>query len=102
VTVRFELRDTERTPRRYWLVVRGPDPEVCVKPPGFAEDVVVTTDPGWLARWALGDTSLGRGMRAGRVEAEGPRHLVRTLGGWVDQGLRSLETWGREPAVAGR
>ena len=102
VTVRFELRDTERSPRRYWLVVRGPEPEVCVKPPGFDEDVVVTTDPGWLARWALGETSLGRGMQAGRVEAEGPRHLVRTLGSWVDQGLQSLQTWGREPAVAGR
>jgi DNA-binding HxlR family transcriptional regulator len=101
VTVRFELRGPARGPRRFWLVVRRPEPEVCVKPPGFEEDVVVTAEPRWLAHWALGETSLGHGMRAGQVDAEGPRDAVRTLGGWVDAGVRALAGWGREPVAAG-
>ena len=96
VTVRFELRKAPRNQRRYWLVVHRPEPEVCVKPPGFEEDLVVATEPDWLVRWALGESSLGHGMKARRVEVEGPRHLVRTLAGWGEQGARAARTWGRE------
>jgi len=101
VTIRFDLRDTSRSPRRYWLLVRRPEPEVCVKPPGFEEDLVVTTDPGWLAQWALGQSSLGSGMKAGRVEVQGPRHVVRTLGTWGEQGVRAAHSWGNARAAAG-
>src|SRR4029079_3033765 len=79
VTIRFELRRAPRDQRRFWLLVRAPEPEVCVKPPVFDDDLVVTTDADWLARWALGEVSLGQGMKARRVETTGPRHLVRTL-----------------------
>ena len=101
VTIRFELRNTPRRPRRYWVLVHRPEPEVCVKPPGFEDDLVVTTDPAWLARWVLGQTSLGHGMKARQVEVDGPRHLVRTLGTWGAQGTRAAQTWGGEiPARA--
>ena len=96
VTVRFELRNAPRNQRRYWLLVHRPEPEVCVKPPGFEEDLVVATEPDWLVRWALGESSLGHGMKARRVEVEGPRHLVRTLAGWGEQGARAAQTWGQE------
>jgi hypothetical protein len=101
VTIRFELRNTARTPRRYWLLVRSAEPEVCVRPPGFEDDLVVTTDPDWLVRWVLGQTSLGHGMKARRVEVDGPRHLVRTLGVWGQQGAHAADTWGRENAATG-
>jgi hypothetical protein len=74
--------------------VRRPEPEVCVKPPGFDEDLVVNTDPEWLARWALGESSLGHGMKARRVDVEGPLHLIRTLGRWGEQGARAAASWG--------
>ena len=99
VTIRFELPALPRSERRYWLVVHRPQPEICVKPPGFEEDLVVTTDPEWLARWVLGDTGLGHGMRARRVEVVGPRHLVRQLRTWGEDGVRASQTWGRDPAV---
>jgi DNA-binding HxlR family transcriptional regulator len=96
VTIRFELRNVARNPRRLWLVVQRPEPEVCVKPPGFEEDLVVTTDPSWLVRWVLGQSSLGHGMNARLVDVDGPQHLIRTLGTWGDQGVRAMQTWGRE------
>jgi DNA-binding HxlR family transcriptional regulator len=98
VTIRFELRNTRRNPRRLWLLVQRPEPEVCVKPPGSDEDLVVTTDPGWLVKWALGESSLGHGMKARLVDVHGPQHLVRSLRTWSEQGVRAAQTWGREPA----
>jgi DNA-binding HxlR family transcriptional regulator len=94
VTIRFELRRAPRGQRRLWVLVRRPEPEVCVKPPGFGDDLVVTTDPDWIARWALGEVSLGQGMKAGRVEATGPRDLVRTLARWARDGVRAADSWG--------
>jgi DNA-binding HxlR family transcriptional regulator len=94
VNVRFELRGAPRNQRRFWLLVRRPEPEVCVKPPGFDEDLVVSSDPEWLAHWALGQATLGHGMKARRVEVEGPLHLVRTLASWGEQGVRAAQLWG--------
>jgi DNA-binding HxlR family transcriptional regulator len=101
VNTRFELPDMPRTRRRFWLLVQGQEPEICVKPPGFDEDLVVTTDAEWLARWVLGQTSLGRGIKAGRVEVEGPRQLIRLLRQWGEQGARALQTWGEAEPAAG-
>ena len=42
VNVRFEVPGAPRNQRRFWLLVRRPEPEVCVKPPGFDEDLVVS------------------------------------------------------------
>jgi DNA-binding HxlR family transcriptional regulator len=99
LTMRFDLRGVSRDQRRFWVLVHRPEPEVCVKPPGFDEDLVVTTDPEWLARWVLGQASLGGGMKARRVEVEGPRELVRTLGGWAREGARAVQALGRPVPV---
>jgi DNA-binding HxlR family transcriptional regulator len=94
VTIRFELRRAPRGQQRFWVLVRRPEPEVCVKPPGFDDDVVIWSDPDWLARWALGEVSLGQGMNAGRVEATGPRDLVRAVARWARDGVRAADSWG--------
>jgi hypothetical protein len=62
--------------------------------------VVVRTDAEWLARWALGEVSLGQGMKARRVEAIGPRHLVRTLARWGTDGARAAGSWGVTASAA--
>ncbi|CAN5209187.1 winged helix-turn-helix transcriptional regulator [soil metagenome] len=84
VTMRFEFADAPRGQSRFWLLVQRPEPEVCVKPPGFDENLVVRTDPEWLARWRLGETTLGGGMKARRVRVSGPRHMATALKNWVE------------------
>jgi DNA-binding HxlR family transcriptional regulator len=100
VTIRFELQRAQRGQRRFWVLVRRPEPEVCVKPPGFDENLVVRTDPDWLARWALGEVSLGQGMNARRVDVEGPRHVARTLARWARDGVTAADRWGVTDAAA--
>jgi DNA-binding HxlR family transcriptional regulator len=77
LVIRFELRDGAR--RRFWVVLAPPDAEVCVRPPGFDEDLVVRTDSEWLAKWHMGRISLGQAMHDGLMTVEGPSELVQTL-----------------------
>jgi DNA-binding HxlR family transcriptional regulator len=77
LVIRFEIPDDRH--RRFWVVLAPPDSEVCVKPPGFDEDLVVTTSTEWLARWHMGRVSLGDAMHEGVMAVQGPSELVRAL-----------------------
>lgn len=80
VVIRFEFRDQPK--HRFWLLVQRPAPEVCRKPPGFSDDLTVSTETKWLAKWHMGKLSLGQAMHAGVMTVEGPRRLVRELSRW--------------------
>jgi DNA-binding HxlR family transcriptional regulator len=77
LVIRFEIPDDRR--RRFWVVLAPPESEVCIKPPGFDEDLVVATSCEWLAKWHMGRISLGQAMHDGVMTVEGPSELVRTL-----------------------
>lgn len=94
LNTRFEFPSMPADKRRFWLLVHQPEPEVCVKHPGHDEDLVVTTDPEWLARWTLGEFTLAQGLKAGNVEVAGPRKLARTLGQLGDGSSQALANWG--------
>jgi DNA-binding HxlR family transcriptional regulator len=82
VVVRFDLADGP-APHRYWLVTRSTgDNEVCVTPPGHAEDGVVATDTAGLHRWHCGHVRLGAAERSGALRVTGPPWLHRTLAAW--------------------
>lgn len=80
VVVRVHFRDAPK--QRFWLLVQAPEPEVCRKPPGYDEDLILTTDTEWLAKWHMGRISLGDAMHAGAIAIEGPRSLVRQFATW--------------------
>jgi len=77
LVIRFDIADGPR--RRFWVVLEPPESEVCVRPPGFHEDLVVATTCEWLAKWHMGRISLGQAMHEGLMRVEGPPDLVRTL-----------------------
>jgi DNA-binding HxlR family transcriptional regulator len=81
VAIRFDLTDGSRPPR-YWLVLSRDDTEVCVRPPGFAEDLVITTDTISLVKWQTGAVTLATARRSGRIAIDGPPSLVRAFGRW--------------------
>ncbi len=79
LVIRFDVADDAR--HRYWVVLDPPESEVCVRPPGFDEDLVVATTSEWLAKWHMGRVSLGAAMHDGVMSVSGPPHLVRALAG---------------------
>lgn len=85
VVVRFDIRDRRR--EHYWLLLHKPAAELCVKPPGFDEDLIVTTDSQTLTMVHMGRLDPLEATRAGKWRVEGPTALVRGLPTWG--GLRS-------------
>ena len=83
--LRFELHGPRH--RRYWLLLDAPSAEVCKRPPGPADDLVVTTTSEWLAKWHTGRTSVGASMKAGAVSFDGPLHLARRVADWGGRGV---------------
>lgn len=79
VVVRFDIRDD---PVRFWLLAQRPDAELCRKNPGLEEDLIVTTDKVWLARWHMGGISLDDANDRGLISIEGPPRLIRAFLRW--------------------
>ena len=77
--VRFEF-DGER--RRYWLVLRREDPDLCYSDPGFGDDLVVQANLEAMVRVHLGELSLADAQRCGQVRLEGSQELARGMHRW--------------------
>ena len=95
LVIRFELSDGPK--RRIWVVLCPPDSEVCVKPPGYAEDLVVETASEWLAKWHMGRISLGQAIHDGLITVHGPAHLVHALAGLGLSRFASVQPASGEP-----
>jgi DNA-binding HxlR family transcriptional regulator len=80
VVVRFEV--TGWRERRCWMLLHRDDVEVCIRPPGLDEDLVVTTDVETLARIHSGPLTVTDAIRSGRCTVTGPADLVRAFPGW--------------------
>jgi DNA-binding HxlR family transcriptional regulator len=77
--VRFEFRGEKK---RYWLVLRRDDPDLCYTDPGFGDDLVIRTDLEAIVRVYLGQLRLADAQRSGLLEIEGPRELTRGVSDW--------------------
>jgi len=80
VVLRFDLQD--RPKERFWLLLDRRESEVCIKPPGFEEDIIVRTDCQTLTLVHMGRLSMAEAVRSGRWEMDGPRQLVRAFPSW--------------------
>jgi DNA-binding HxlR family transcriptional regulator len=69
--------------RRFWLVCANPDIEVCLQPPGFEEDLTVTTSVRVLAEVWRGLRPIGPEIRAGRIRLAGRSALRRAFPRWL-------------------
>jgi len=77
--VRFEFRGEKK---RYWLILKRDDPDICYSDPGYGDDVVIRTDLEAITRIYLGQLSLADARRCQLLEIEGPRELTRGVDAW--------------------
>jgi DNA-binding HxlR family transcriptional regulator len=78
--IRFTL--TGAKPARAWLVITPDEVSVCVRPPGFVDDLTVTADNRELHRVFLGRTTLGQAMADGLVRLDGRPASVSGFARW--------------------
>ena len=95
VVVRFELSDRPASERDIWLIVEPTGAEVCLKPPGYPDDLVVETTTMALARWHTHELEWATALRSGQIRVTGPRPLARMLPTW---NLRAATPWDRSTA----
>lgn len=89
VVMRFDIAEPER--ESFWLVIDAPNAEVCRRPVGDRDDLVVrATSAETLVRWHVGDVELGRAMHAGAISLEGPTWLQRMFAEWGGQASYAL------------
>ena len=84
---RFDVQDD----KRYWMLLQRPAAEICYKPPGYEEDLVLVTTSEWLTKWYIGRLSLGDALHAGLMELQAPLHLERMLAGMGGRGAYEPE-----------
>jgi hypothetical protein len=65
--------------RRFWIVIEGGEPSVCLSDPGFEVDVTITSAVQSLDEVWLGRTPVQHAIRAGQLEFDGPRALTRRM-----------------------
>ena len=80
IVIGFELLD--RPKEKFWLLLQEPEPELCIKHPGYDEDIAITTDSRTLTLIHLGRLSLADAERAGAWRVDGDPALVRGLPTW--------------------
>jgi DNA-binding HxlR family transcriptional regulator len=80
--IRFEFRGIPKAKAReryWWLVIHRPEPEVCLKNPGFEVDAVVSADLTAFTRVALGYLGLREALARGLVGFSGSKAAIAQL-----------------------
>jgi DNA-binding HxlR family transcriptional regulator len=80
--IRIEFTDQAAKFRRWWLVIRDGDVDVCLKDPGFEVDLMLTTDLRTLTAVWMGDTTIMKAMRENKVQVDGSSHLRKNIAVW--------------------
>lgn len=103
VVIRVDLRDRPR--EKFWLLLQQPEAELCVKHPGYDEDLVITTDARTLTLIHLGRLTVAAAAGARAWVVEGPPSLAQALPTWggfysVFAGVQPVRAAGHPSPVA--
>jgi DNA-binding HxlR family transcriptional regulator len=86
VVVRFDFRSFParcRPLQTSWLVLERSGADVCLKHPGFDEDLVLDADAAAMARVWTGAMTWEQAVKSGGLRLSGPRDLVRDFPTWL-------------------
>ena len=79
-TIRFQLNDHPAD--SYWMLLRGPHPELCTRNSGYVEDLVCHTDSQTLVDLHLRRTTYIGALKSGGLKFDGPPSLARKFSTW--------------------
>ena len=80
IIVRFEFA---QHPKIYWLILDGPEPELCYNDPGRLIDLVVAVDEEVFGAVLIGRASFDGAVDDGAIRLDGPPDLVRAFPSWL-------------------
>ena len=81
--IAFVFSDLHGALRRWWLLLDDGQTELCVQPPGRAEDIRLTCGLRTLTEVFSGGTTFKGAVAAGRLQAHGPLKFTRNVERWL-------------------
>lgn len=81
--IKVEFTDILTSKRFWWLVISKGDVDVCLKDPGYAVDLTVSSDLQTLTAIWIGDTTIMKAMREKRVSVTGSTQLRKNIPAWL-------------------
>lgn len=82
--LQLEFTDLPAGKRLWWFVNEASRVQLCLEDPGFPVDLYLAVSVPDLIYIRRGDLPLSRALAEERLEAHGPRRLVRKLGQWLN------------------
>lgn len=83
VTLEFEFIDYTSKMRRWWLVIKDNEVDVCLKDPGHTVDLHVITDVKTLTSYWMGDISLDSALKHDTIQIRGNTKLKADIKQWL-------------------
>jgi DNA-binding HxlR family transcriptional regulator/putative sterol carrier protein len=90
----IEIADAR--PRRWWFVVKKEEADLCWDDPGFEPDISLYASLVTLVQIFMGELPLLRARELGKIEIDGPKHLVNSMRTWFPRSKYANEV----PAAA--
>jgi DNA-binding HxlR family transcriptional regulator len=87
VVVAFQFPDAPPEHRNFWLLLEKDTVDLCLKDPGFEEDLYVCSDVKSFTKIWLGDIGFDRALRDESISLSGPRELRRQFPRWFELGM---------------
>jgi DNA-binding HxlR family transcriptional regulator len=82
VVVRFNFSGYDKRTRPIWLIINAGESEVCLRHPGFDDDLVIDAEAEWFVKWHMGRVTWADAVRAGHISVAGPRPLAKAFPTW--------------------
>lgn len=86
VTVELTFTDQPQHKASYWFVNQGNALDFCISHPGHEVDLYLSASLHDMTRVYRGDIGVMAAVDAGKLEAVGPRKLIRRLKAWLNLG----------------
>jgi len=81
VVVEFDFYESR--PNRYWLLLRPDDVSVCLTPPGFDTDLLVTAELSTFFQVWVGRIPFADALREERIVLDGTPNLIHNFPSWL-------------------
>ncbi len=83
IVLAIHFTDAPSNHRLFWLVCEHPRVDVCIKPPGFDEDLRIEVEVRTMAEVWRGIRPVVQALADGSLKIEGPTSMVEQAPGWL-------------------
>ena len=81
--IKVEFTDYTSKMRYWWLLIKEGEVDVCLKDPGYAVDLTLSSDLKTLTAVWMGDTTIMKAMREKTVTVSGSSYLKKNIAVWL-------------------